>query len=784
MNPQINRWARLALASCAAAVVIGCDNSESALLDQQANALAVRSSGGSGTEVSEKITGAAEGSLPVNVQSIELVAQARLSDARGLADSLAVKQAQTDALVSRISSLASVAGTTAMVTATQNGLDPSKTIAHIQDLTAKTRGDGNAAAVTDVPGTSIPTLNAVKQEKSRLEGELATAQGQLQEATAKRNDLLTQVGNLSAQSDQQRGEDKLKTVTQAADLRQQAAVVSRTISDLESAINRLTADLGVQTQLETQLDAAVKSFDTQQSALAGNWKETKAKVDLQTAFAKSVLSADGGDKGEVSVKTLINELVEALKQAGETREQAVTAFEDAVTKFSDAKAKADSFGSSVSSAESGGRNAPEKAAWSALTATLNGDRINLQKAIAKREEAGIYRAHAQSLLHMASVAESLEQISEGLAAVPEPFNSQKLIKEAGDAVTKADELLGEAKDMIEGITGAGGDTTSIKSLQSTTKIFINYDRALLSQLASSASLAGDIAKEQTYTDSIEGAKAAIREAREGSLAVPNVPAAIYVEPPKVVEEKPAEATTATTDSPTVLEVKQSLKDLVTQLAATPDDPSIIEQLFNRIKTDETSQPLVAPVRELAELGVRINKAVKEKFGDEGVAAIKELGVAAVPNGQAMDPEAAKKKIDELKMTSSDDTHAALALPLPGDEQPTLKFLKEDDIWKLDLTGLPQGFTAMGGMMVGAMGPMKDKLTSLATDIENGTIDTIEKLKERMAALKPGAPAETAPAAPPAEPPASGNTQGTGALPDDIGTPAAPPQTPPSEPTKP
>lgn len=776
MKPQLMRWARLAVASSAAAVLIGCDNSESAQIDQQARALAVRLGGGDGAAVAAEITSAAEGSLPVNVQANQLLAQARLSDARALANALTIRQSEADMIVSRISSLASVAGVTATISNTYRQQEPTASIALIKDLAAKARGDGNAEKFSDLPSGSIPTLAAVKQEKSRLEGDLAKAQGELADATSKRGELLSRVGALSSQADQQRGEERLATVTQAADLRQQAAVVSRAIGEHESAISRLNADLEIQITLESQLDSAVKSFAAQQSALEQGWETTKSKVTATSALANSILTSDA-ENSETSVKSLTSELNALIRETDESREQTLAAFADAATKFGNAKTAADAFGQSVSTASSG--TSAETAAWNSLKSTLHGDRFIIQKAIALREQAAVHTSHAQFLLHMASVAASLEQVAESLsppAAVSEPFDAAKLKAAAADAVKKADELLTESKDLVEGASSDGGDLAGLMPLKYSTKIFLNYDRALLSQLAAGGGIEADVAREQVYNDSIESAKAAIVAAREASVAVPGVPEEIYVAPAKPVEEKPTEvaAAEAAPDTPEITELRQAIKDLVGQVAGSPEDPAHVETLFARIKTDDSSQSLVFTLRELMEAGVRLNRVTKEKFGDEGVAALKGFGGSA--GGAGMDPEQTLKKIDELKFTQVDESHITLSPPAapssddatetPTDESgeasateppagsranpivagllAAVKFVKEDDIWKLDLTQLPPGLAMMTEVVKPQFNATKDKVQEVAGDVENGKITNVDELKTALQAL---IPAGATPAAP-------------------------------------
>jgi hypothetical protein len=757
MNRRITRWARLAMASSVVAALVGCDNSESAFLDQQANAIAVRAAGGSGSEVSKELTTATEGTLPVNIQANQVLAQARLSDARALADAVVTRQSDADAIVARISSLASLAGSVQTISNTYRQMEPTAATAFVKDLSAKVRGDGNTEKFSDLPNGSIPTLAAVKQEKSRLEGELTKAQGELQTATTQRDQLLTQVGTLSAKADEQRGQPKLDTVTQAADLRQQAAVISRRIGELEGAISVLNADLEVQKSLETNLQAALESFEAQQASLTSGWAATKTQVDHQGQLASSILKAEANDTGEMSVNALAAELNTTLKELDQQREEALGAFSDAASKFTAAETAANTFNATLTNPA--GNAAAEAAALKSLAGTLSVDRFNLQKAIAMREQAAVHISHAQFLLRMADVAAQLESLPRELnPAVPEPFNSEKLKADAAEAIKNADELLMQAKDRVEGVAASDESLAGLRPLKVSTSIFVNYDRALLSQLASTAKLDVDVAKEQVYKDSIEAAKAAIVSARESSVIVPNVPSDIYVEPAKPVEEKPAEATAETVpDSPVVAELRQSLKDAIGQAATARDNPQILDQLFARIKTNETSQPIITSIREMADLQVRIQAAVKAKFGDEGAAELEKLNGAAA-GGPQMNIEAATKQIDAMKLKEIDETHVEMPLPLPGETPPALKFVREDEAWKLDLTELPPGAEVILGAAAGTMQGMKEKLTQLATDIEGGKYATIEEVKAAVTQLIPGAPqtppVEGAPATPEATPPAA------------------------------
>lgn len=740
MNRRTTRWTHLAIACGAVALLTaGCDNSENALLDQQANAIAVRKGGGSGAEVSKELSGATDGSLPVNIQANQLVAQSRLSDARSLASKLTAKQSAAEDLVSRIGSLGSMANLASTLSTSYRQQEPSASLSLIKELSTKVRGDGNVEKFSDLPNGSIPTLAAVKQEKSRLEGELAKAQNDLRSATSQRDTLLSQVGTLSSKADQQSGQAKLDTVTEAAKLRQQAAVIARGVSDLELRISQLEADLDVQKSLETNLDAALKSFEAQQQSLSSGWSATSEKINQQSKLASSILVNASTEGPESTVASLAAQLNAVLKDADQLREETLSAYSDAVSKFTAAESGSNGLKQSLS--DTGGKASAEAPALNSLAATLNADRFNLEKSIALREQAGVHSSYARLLLHMASVAASLESLPETLnAPTPDPFNSEKLKASATEAVKNADQLLLEAKDKVEGVSLTDENLASLRPLKASTGIFVSYDRALLSGLASSAKIDADVAKATVYEDSIKTAKDLIGSARESSIVVPNVPSEIYVAPPKPVEEKPAEAAApaAEPDSPVVAELRQSLKDALTQAAAAKEDPSAIDGLFNRVKTDEITQPLVAEVREMIDLQLKVHTAVKNKWGDEGVAELQKLQAEQSGAGE-MNPEAVAKRIDTLKLAAVDDTHIESPMPFPGENAPKIKFVKEEDVWKVDLTGMPEGFKVLIGAATGAMKPMKDKLTQLAADIDAGKYENVEAVKTAISEMLPKAP---------------------------------------------
>lgn len=770
MNRRTTRWARLAVVSCAVAVV-GCDNSETAYLDQQANALAVRAAGGSGTEVGNALTTATEGNLPVNIQANQLLAQARLSDARELSAALRLKQSEAEAIVTRIGALASTANVAQTYSNSYRQMEPTASTALMKDLSAKVRGDGNVQYFSDLPNGTIPTLSAVQQERSRLEGEITKAQSDLQSATTQRDQLLTQAGQLARQADQQRGQERLDSVTKAADLRQQAAVVSRTISELEAKLAQFNAELAIQQRLEADLQTALKSFEAQQASLSSGWNQTKERVDQQSQLATAILKAESTQDGQESVASLAGVLNKRISELNDQREQALAAYNEASSKFSAAETAANTYSSTISDS---GKPSAEAAARKSLANTLHADRFNVQKAVAMHEQASVHLSHARFLVHMASVATQLEALPENLKAnIPEPFSSEKLNAQAAEEVKNADELLTQAKDQIEGVAAADESLAGLRPLKHSTAIFVNYDRALLSKLAANAKLPVDAAKEEVYKDSIESAKAAVTAAREASIAVPSVPEAIYVAPPKPTEEASTEgATTPAEDSPAVAELKQSLRDAATQMSGPQATAESVETLFARIKADETSQPFVTSLREMADLQVRVQGAVRAKWGDEGVAQLQQLNSEA-DAAQPMSPEQINQRIDQLKFKAVDETHVELPLPFPGENPPSVKFVKEEDVWKLDLTQLPEGAGVILNAASGVMGGMKDKLNQLATDIEGGKYNSVDEVKAAIKEMMPAMPGQPG-ATPAGETPAGAEATPATEAPASTDTPAPTP----------
>lgn len=740
-KPKTTRWApivtRSALALCAASfaatALIGCDDyGEKKALSDQSTSSAQRAAGRT-EDALTTLAGAANStnSSTAVIQAQQSLGQVRLAKANTGAIELGKMESAAGVTLARIGAMARQARTNVVLAGNYRKLDPKLTIEQVGDFAAKARGDANVAEYP-VDSAKLPSLAVAQQNKAKLDGDVSTAQQAIAAATKERDDALAEAGKLSAAMESQTGADRAGSVKQIADLRAKAAVASRTIVEQTKALSRAQAEQAEADQVVSTLQTAVETLSAQGTSLNTGWQGLSAKAAEQTALAKKILDGSDGD----SVKTLTKTLNEQLKEIEAKRGEIEELYTGAVADFEKAAGNAGKRVQELSTAKSAAHpGSYEIAAWDNEAAMIAVDRINLDKASAQKSLADLKSRRAAWLASALTVTEDVESVSEtlGVAADGVAFNGDKQKTDLGKTITDAAAALDDVLATLEGAQLTGADLASLKPMSAVLKIVSMADYATLADLAAANKVAPEVAKKAK--DMHEGVKATADAARADNVALPSLPMSLGGNPAPATQPSEATATAATADSPEVAEIRQSLRELVTKLTAADAGEAAIDEAIARVKVGDALKPLIADIRTAAVSFQKLQGAVKEKFGEEGLAALTKNDTPATdmpPPTAAKVPtaEEIEKTIAGLNIAAVDENTATISPPA-GTPGPPMKLVKEDGVWKVDLTELPPGAEMMTGMIGGLIKPIAATVDAVTADVQSGKLTSVAEVKAAL-----------------------------------------------------
>lgn len=549
------------LASAVAAVSIGCDEvGDQAAFNLQTEAAALRTEGRSVeglTAAEEKLSkiGESDRSSPAIVQGQHAYGQFLLSKADLAAAALSEAEQQASATITRIASLLRAADAGRARSEVARALDPAERVTAANAFVTNVRGGSQPTfAVVGNDGPQLSTLAAAQQEKSRLDGEIAKTKESIGALTTQRDGILSQAGQVAAAMEAQNSSDRVASATRAAELRRQASLLSRQISDQSNALARLEADQALQTALAEQLSAGITAAEAQSKSLSEGWTAISATATQQSADAKAIIDGPGslerptvkfliagGGSGETTFDGLAKQIEEVKKQ----RDDVVAAYEKAIATLDKARNAAQTASAAYTTAKQNGE-AFEGKAWDELIALLNVDRIGLDKAAAERGLADAKAGYAQLLTQLIVTSRQFDTVGGALraSALP-PFDTASLTTELNTTLNEANEAYDAALTTIEGHSLTGKGVDGLKTSRSTAVVLTNYSRYLLSKLAEVGGAGGELPK--AAKEHLDKATAAANEAvNEQNLTLPRLPADIKVEkkaPAPEPTETPAEGET-------------------------------------------------------------------------------------------------------------------------------------------------------------------------------------------------------------------------------------------------
>jgi hypothetical protein len=431
--------------------------------------------------------------------------------------------------------------------------DPQKVKDAINQRIVEAQGGADKPAWFTHEKTTIPTLSAVKQTISQLEGQIAQKTDAIKQLDQQRIQALEEAEKISKASANAKGQEAVDAFKKAADLRKKAADLAVQIDQGNVALNPLKGDLAVAQGQEKVLNNVIAQLKEQAQQLDASWQNVQSLISAQAKVATEIVgtpgatSAPSDDLAASSGKSIAEKaaaMAHAAQQADDLRENAIASLREASKQFEDAKTSATALQQDIRTKQGDFQGKPQDAAWKTELAILNPNTFELQRAVAQRLLGDALAARGTSLHARVQLADYLAPIfTQANLQLPEQLQSGDMSKREQEAFTLADEAYNSADEALNTVAEGSG-TEDLKNAARIQRIFALYGRAHASKLA---------AQPQKADQYLAAAKQAVTDlqSQDPQVTIPPLPgelAALNIAPttaPAAPTTAPSPATAAT-----------------------------------------------------------------------------------------------------------------------------------------------------------------------------------------------------------------------------------------------
>jgi hypothetical protein len=360
---------------------------------------------------------------------------------------------------------------------------PERALPTISATTAQARGDAGST-MFPVEGSQLPSLEAVKQTISRLEGEAVAITRQRDELVGRRVVHGSSATAAQQQASQLPLQQREPLVIEAARASKEAALVARNLSDVQTRLTRVNEELEIQRRIRASIETGVADLTEFARRLPEDWREMDQKIAALRQHRTQLVSGGGttpslGDAAAV-VESAMARTDAAVALASSQLELAIEGFGRAT---SVAQEMLSDFGSKATDPAY-----PARDAVKLVVDHINASTYDFSAALARRELA---RLHANAALGYASVRDAVNAASAAGATLPASISPATVISKLTEHVTQADTILAELVGEFDSL-GAGTRDESLQQAIASSKVDALYGRAVLARLAHAAGLSSEL----------------------------------------------------------------------------------------------------------------------------------------------------------------------------------------------------------------------------------------------------------------------------------------------------
>jgi hypothetical protein len=550
MRAPVKQVAILAAAVATWAGAVGCDDTLGNDKQVRKAIVAARESTAKGESADallklQEAAGNTGASPAASAQAKAVLAAAEMAQAQRLMQTVDANNREISRLVHEIGILGASIANSNLKIAGYRGQEPAAAREDAKKKIAEVQGEGDKGAWIDAGNAKIPTLAAVKQEVSRLQGEIAKRQEELKQLEQQRVAAAAEADKQQEAADNAKGQQHVELIKQSAAAAKKAADVATQIEGLQAAIVPLERDLAVAQAQEAAAAGAVESYQRQIESIESGWKGVEQQIATQAQIAQNVMGAAGAaapvaEEGKMPVANTVNEKAAQLKQLVDatkaTFDEADQRLDNAITNYGAAVDAAGQLSRDIQAKREGvERNSPYYKAFDELMKVVNPATYKLGQAEANQLRATLNASQAISLIGQQRMMNTIQPI---LAAAklegPPSLNPEPLAAEVQRTTEKANSTYDEAATLYQDVA-TNAPEGSAKQAASVGRIFSLYGKVLLARSTGQAEEAKKFLAEATE---------ARNYALENKAVLPAMPVELIVIP----TTRPA-ATTAPTTAP-------------------------------------------------------------------------------------------------------------------------------------------------------------------------------------------------------------------------------------------
>ncbi|MGB7158743.1 MAG: hypothetical protein WBD40_11790, partial [Tepidisphaeraceae bacterium] len=509
MQAPVKQLAILAAAlATLAGGVVGCDDSLAS--DKQVRRAVVESrevaatGEGGREEALKKLQDAAgnTGAGPAaSAQAKSILAAAEKAEAARLMQTVDANNRDIARLVYEIGILGNQIANSNLKIAGYRGTEPKAAREDAAKKISEVQGSGDKTTWITADNANIPTLDAVKQDVSRLQGEIAKQQEEIKNLDAQRVAAGAESDKNREASEKEKGQKSVDLFKVAADAQKKAADLATQIDVAQAKIVPLQRDLAVAEAQQSAAAKAIETYKKQVEALDAGWKGTELQIQTQAQIATGLLGAANAtppaEGAAAAAANSINEKAALLAQKIlETQgifAEADQRLDNSIKNYDNAVKSADQLaGEARTKREGVERNSPYYKAWDDLLLIVNPAVYKLGQAEANQMRATLHTSQAISLLGQQRLMQQLQPILEGAKLeMPAALTGQSIDTELQRTTELANTTYDEAAKLYEEVASAPQDI-SAKGSARVGRIFSIYGKVLLARAGGNAQQAAEL----------------------------------------------------------------------------------------------------------------------------------------------------------------------------------------------------------------------------------------------------------------------------------------------------
>jgi len=735
-----------------AGFVAGCDDQRAAdkeVLHDIRQSRSVRSKGPEQAQAAQdllnKAAGVQGGSAASKSHAKSLLAQAEveaaISQINAPVTGVEAGNSQIAQLLYEIGSLAQQVRTSNSLVAAYRQYNPDPAKAMAQQQIASATGGADKAIWFGDQKNNLPSLTAVTQQIATLQGQIGRLQDQVKSLQAQQNSIQQQAEQAGRAAEAAQGQAGVDATKKAAGLRKQAADLMTQIDVLQAKIAPLQTDLAIAQARQSAIAAAVDQFKRLSTQYDEGWKGIEQQVIKQQQLATSVYQGVGASEASASTNSIASKsmaLEKASKQSEEAFSTAADNLNNAITHFGEAGSAADQLQADLQTKGSDPsiRCSDLAKTVDAMKAAFNPNTFHLGQADAQQLLATLYTSRVNALAERARLVNDLRPVLKDAGlTMPKQLDDPKLDATIKDLAAKATEAYSGALETYGTIADAPMSTDAQKTASHIGRIFASYGRSQLARILNNAKDAATF-----LADARQARDMVIQE--KSLAAIPALPSELVPPPATQASTAPTSgpSTTPATaaasiGTPASPEVTAAVKQAINEAADALTGRNL-EFIKAHLNVTPQQQPAVDVMLSLVEGTMKLEAAMKSKWGENGAASLKQAGI----NSTMPDAEKLKKDAEAIEVRSTGADTVVLIDP-KDPNTPPIPLKNVDGTWKVDFAGLdktqPQ-MAAMLPMVTTMFKPMADGISQVAADVEAGKYQNPEEVKAALQKVMPPA----------------------------------------------